>query len=102
MTYGMDLRERVVAFCRGGGKKTEAARRFGIHRHTVNCWLQAEILTPKKHGRRRGKLDWAALERDVAAHPDKLLRERAAAFGVAINSIWYATQQLKISHKKNS
>lgn len=102
MTYSLDLRERVVAFCREGGSKTEAALRFRVHRVTVYSWLKAESLEPKKHGRRKRKLDWAALERDIKAHPDKLLRERAEAFGVAVNAIWYATKQLNISHKKNT
>jgi transposase len=40
MTCSVDLRERVVAFCRGGGKKTEAAERFGVHRQTIYAWLE--------------------------------------------------------------
>ncbi|MCL1922050.1 MAG: IS630 transposase-related protein [Kiritimatiellaeota bacterium] len=33
--YSLDLRKRVVAFVRNGGRKTEEARRFGIGRDTV-------------------------------------------------------------------
>ena|ERR1700679_1730789 len=101
MTYSVDLRERVVAFCREGGSKTEAARRFGVHRLTVYSWLGAKSLEPKKHGRRNRKLDWDALKRDIDQHPDLLLWERAQKFGVAVNAIWYAMQQMKISNKKN-
>lgn len=101
MTYSIDLRERVVAFIREGGSKSEAARRFGIHRLTVYSWLGAKSLEPKKHGRRKRKLDWDALKRDIDQNPDRLLKERAQAFGVAVNAIWYATQQMKISDKKN-
>jgi putative transposase len=101
MTYSVDLRERVVAFCREGGSKTEAAKRFGIHRQTIYGWLRAKSLEPKKHGRRKRKLDWDALRKDIDAHPDRLLKERAEAFGVAVNAIWYAMQEMKISNKKN-
>jgi putative transposase len=101
MTYSIDLRERVVTFCREGGSKTEAALRFGVTRKTVYTWLEAPSLEPKKHGRRKRKLDWAALRRDVDQCPDKMLKERAEAFGVAVNAIWYAMQQMKISNKKN-
>jgi len=101
MTYSIDLRERVVAFCREGGSKTEAAERFGVHRQTVYGWLKATSLKPKKHGRRKRKLDWAALQQDINKHPDKTLKERAAAFGVAVNAIWYAAHELNNSNKKN-
>lgn len=101
MTYSVDLRERVVAFIREGGSKTEAAKRFGVHRITVYSWIKAKSLEPKKHGRRKRKLDWAALQKDINEHPDKMLKERAAAFGVAINAIWYAAHEMKNSNKKN-
>lgn len=101
MTYSIDLRERVVAFCREGGSKTEAALRFGVHRQTVYGWLGAESLEPKKHGRRKRKLNWPALQRDIDEHPDKTLKERADAFGVAVNAIWYAAHEMKNSNKKN-
>lgn len=101
MTYSIDLRERVVAFCRSGGGKTEAARRFGVHRLTVYGWLGAKSLEPKKHGRRKRKLDRDLLQKHVDDFPDQTLKERAAAFGVAANAIWYALQQMKISNKKN-
>jgi putative transposase len=101
MTYSVDLRERVVAFCREGGGRTEAAKRFGVHRQTVYKWLGAKSLEPKKQGHRERKLDWASLRKDVEAHPDRMLKERAEAFGVAVNAIWYAMQQMKISNKKN-
>lgn len=102
MPYSIDLRERVVAFCREGGGKTEAARRFGIHRLTVYNWLEAKSLEPKPPPKRRKrKLDWEALRKDVERRPDRMLKERAEAFGVAVNAIWYALQEMKISNKKN-
>lgn len=102
MTYSVDLRERVVAFVRKGGGKTDAARLFEVHRQTVYVWLKAKSLGSKPHGRRKRKLDWEALQRDIDEHPFKLLRERAAKFGVRVNAIWYAEQKMKKSKKKRS
>jgi putative transposase len=102
MTYSVDLRKRVVAFVREGGSKSEAARIFGVARSCVYDWLSRDNLKPKKHGRRKRKLDWAALERHIEEYPDLLLRERAAHFGVRMYSIQYACRQMRISHKKNS
>jgi len=101
MTYSVDLRERVVEFVRSGGKKSEAARRFKVCRSAVYDWLRAESLAPKRHGRRKRKLDWEALKHDISEYPDKILRERAEQFGVREYAIEYACKQMKISHKKN-
>ena len=102
MTYSVDLRERVVAFVEGGGSKAQAARRFEVCRSCVYDWLKRASLEPKPHGPRRRKLDRQALARHIEEHPDLLLRERAAHFGVRMYSIQYALRQLRISHKKNA
>jgi transposase len=102
MTYSVDLRERVVKFVRGGGSKSEAARKYNVCRSAVYDWLRRETLEPKKQGRRKRKLDWVELENHINSYPDFLLRERAEHFGVRIFSIQYACAQLGISHKKNS
>jgi transposase len=102
MSYGIDLRERVVAFVREGGSKAEAVRRFRVSRKCIYNWLGCLTLEPKKHGRRRRKLDWPKLKQHVEDYPDALLRERALAFGVRISSIEYALKEMEISHKKNA
>jgi len=102
MTYSVDLRSRVVAFVQDGGSKAEAARRFDVCRPCVYDWLKRGSLEPKRHGPRKRKLDRQALARHIQEHPDLLLRERAAHFGVRMYSIQYACQQLRISHKKNA
>jgi transposase len=86
MTYSIDLKERVVAFVRKGGSRAEAVQRYKVSRRSVYNWLEAESLKPKKQGRRKRKLDWAALQQDIDAHPDKILHQRAEAFGVAVYS----------------
>jgi len=100
MTYSVDLRKRVIAFVKNGGGKAEAARRFGVARSCVYDWLDRSDLNPKKQGRRKRKLDWAAVHRHIETHPDLLLRERAAIFGVRIYSLQYACKHMRISHKK--
>lgn len=102
MTYSIDLRERVVAFVRGGGSKAEAVHRYDVSRKTVFNWVSAPSLEPKRHGRRKRKLDWEALRQDFLTHPDLLLRERAIKFGVRVSAIFYASKQMRISHKKNT
>ncbi len=62
-------------------------------------WLKRDSLEHKQHGSRRRKLDRQALARHIETHPNLLLRERAAHFGVPMYSIQYAYQQLRISHK---
>ena len=101
MTYSIALRKRVLSFVSGGGSKLEAARRFEISVWCVNDWCTREDLGPKPHGRRHRKLDWDALNQHIKEHPDAVLRERAARFDVHINAIWYACQELGLSHKKN-
>ena len=102
MTHSIDIRTRVVAFVKKGGSKAEASRRFEVSRSCVYGWLAMDSLEPKKHGRRKRKLDWQKLKHHVEEYPDALLRERAAAFGVRISSIEYALAEMEVSHKKNS
>ena len=102
MTYSVDLRAKVVAFVRGGGSKSEAARRFGVSRVAVYDWLEREDLAPRQRGVSRiRKLDRVALLKDVNAHPERLLKERAALFGVKPSSMCVALKKLRMSRKKN-
>jgi transposase len=103
MSYSLDLRERVIEFVQSGGSKSEASRRFSIGRQTIYHWLSLPSLAPVKLVRRRKrKLDWEGLRRDVDERPDAMLKERAAKFGVRISSIEYACKEMGISHKKNT
>ena len=102
MTYSIDLRQRVVGYVERGGSKAAAARVFNVSRGTIYNWFGRESLMPTKVARRNRKLDWQGLRADVLRHPDRLLRERAAIFGVRINAVWYAMQSMNIRHKKNS
>src|SRR5665213_2028008 len=101
MSYSVDLRERVVEYVSKGGSKAEAARIFVIGRDTIYRWLSADDLSPRPAKTRKRKLDKAALAAHVRDYPDWVLRERAAHFGVRINSIWSALQTLRISKKND-
>lgn len=39
MAYSPDLKQRILDFVASGGKITEAARLFKVHRTTINNWL---------------------------------------------------------------
>lgn len=101
MTYSNDLRVRVVEYVRAGGLKTEAERLFGVTRPTIYRWLSCpKVTSPRPRATRKRKLDKSLLTAHVRAHPDALLRERAAHFGVRVNAIWVALRKLNI-RKKN-
>ena len=102
MTYSLDLRKRAVSYVNQGGSKAEAARLYGIGRQTLYNWLGSEDLRPQAPGFRRRKLDKEALRAHVRDYPDALLRERAAHFGVHINAIWVALQQMSIVKKNDA
>ena len=102
MTYGVDLRERVVSFVLSGGSKQAASRVFSVSMWCVHDWCSRGDLRPKVHGRRSRKLDWEALRAHVRDNKDSLLKERAAHFGVHIHAIWYALKEMKLTHKKNT
>jgi putative transposase len=102
MTYSVDLRKRAISFVNEGGSKADAARIFGINRQTLYNWLESKDLHPKRCGPRRRKLDKAALAAHVQAHPDALLRERAAHFGVRVNAVWVALRRMQMTKKNDA
>ena len=100
MAYGIDYRRRVIDFVKEGGSKRDAARLFKVSRETVYQWLgRGDDLSPRPAQTRRRKLDKAALMRHTKDHPDALLRERAAHFGVHVNAVWTALGKLKVVKK---
>lgn len=103
MQYSEDLRRRVVKYVRQGGKKVEAAKRFGVCRAIVYRWLdRGDDLAPRKPGPKSAhKLDWAALRKGIEARPEMMKTEWAREFGVGTTAIHYAMRQMKLSRKKN-
>lgn len=70
------------------------------HPLTLYRWLNAEELTPKRHGLRNRKIDKKALKKHVEEHPDMFLHERAEEFGVNTSSINRALKTLGIVKKR--
>jgi transposase len=102
MSYSMDLRERTVKFVRDGGSRTEASQLFGVDRKTIYHWLTRADLSPTPRRIRKGKIDKLKLVSHVQAYPDRLLRERAAEFGVTPSGVWRALTRLRISKKNDA
>lgn len=105
MTHSNDLRERVIKYVEDGGTKRRAAEIYGICRQTVYAWLSEgikEVPEQRVVSTRVRKLNKQALADHVKAHPDMLLRERAAHFGVHVNAIWVALKRLRIAKKNEA
>ena len=102
MTYSLDLRQRVVEFVETKGNISGASKLFKISRSTIYQWLAREDLRPTQVKRRKRKLDWEALKRDVEQHPETQLSKRAQKFGVRPSAIHYALKQMNITRKKSS
>lgn len=103
MSYGIDYRPRVVSFIKEGKSKREAARLFKVNPDTIYEWLKrGDDLLPRPAKTRRRKLDKAVLAGHVKEHPDALLRERAARFGVTESAISVALKKMRIVKKSTA
>ena len=102
MTYGVDLRKRVVEFVNEGGSKAEAARRFKVSRWCVYNWCDRPCLAPERTKTVvYVKVSDHDLKAHVAEHPDAYQKERAVELGVSNQTISRRLRALKISRKKN-
>ncbi|MCK5555420.1 MAG: helix-turn-helix domain-containing protein, partial [Alphaproteobacteria bacterium] len=92
-----------VKYVRQGGKKVEAAKRFGVCRATIYQWLAlGDDLTPRKTGPKKAhKLDWEVLRKAVEKRPETMQKEWAREFGVSKTAIHYAMRRMKLTRKKN-
>lgn len=102
MPYSLDLRQRVVRFVEGGGSVSKAARIYQVGRATIYRWLNREDLAPTQVARRKRKLDWEILRKDVEQNPESKLVDRAEKFGVSISAISHALKEMKITRKKRT
>ena len=100
MSYSIDLRKRVVNYVENGGRIAQAAGLFKVGRATIYRWLGRTDLRATQVKRRKIKLDWQALEKDVKENPDTRLIDRAKKFGVRPSAISYALKEMKITRKK--
>ena len=100
MSYSIDLRKRVVDYVENGGRIAQAAGLFQVGRATIYRWLGRTDLRATQVKRRKRKLDWQALEKDVNQNPDARLIDRSKKFGVRPSTIYYALKSMKITRKK--
>ena len=65
----------------------------------IGGWVGQTVLATKVKRRKR-KLDWQALEKDVKENPDARLIDRAKKFGVRQSARSYALKEMKMKEKK--
>ena len=69
MPYSLYLRRKVINFVENGGMITEVSHTFGIGIASIYRWLSRPKLSANKVKRRRRKLDWKELEKDLKPNP---------------------------------
>ena len=71
MKHKKELRDQVVRFVEQGGRKAEAARKFGVSRPTIDSWIKSPPTKPSK------EVDLDRLKISLAYRPDLPLSRRA-------------------------
>jgi putative transposase len=102
--YPVELRERIVAFVEKGGRKTDAARLFGVGRDTVYRFVGAArrgSLAPKPQGGSAKRFTSERLRQQVRACPSATLEAHGRVLGVSHSAVWKRLRQLAITLKKN-
>lgn len=96
MGYPVEFRRRILSVCEKQNLSSdEAARRFGISRHTILNWRKRiESMTHKCGGRR--KICMTTLAADVRDHPESRLCDRAGRFGVSSGGMHFALKRLQV------
>jgi putative transposase len=102
MAYSLDLRTRVVEWVEKGGSVSRASKIYQVGRATIYRWMSRADLRPTKVKRRKRKLDWEALAKDIEENPDSKLATRAEKFGVRPSAICYALKAMKTTRKKKN
>jgi transposase len=88
MSYGLELRKRVVEFVLEGNSIQAANKIFKIHYNTISKWLnryrEEGHLNPKEPYRQAPyKVNWEELEKYVKENPDLTQAEYGKHFGVS-------------------
>lgn len=99
MHYPIQFRRTVLLRIKEGMSKREAARLFNISPQTLYNWLKRDDLKPSLAKHRHRKIDKDRLRAHVKEHPQMLLRERAAIFGVSVAGLSYILKAMKIVKK---
>lgn len=110
-----DLRERVVAAVKRGGRRRAVAEHFGVAASTVTKWVKhlarTGSLAPRKQGgdRRSDRIERHAAEilTTISQTPDMTLEEIAAHLAAAhgetfaVSTIWRCLDRHGLTFKKN-
>ncbi|MCH2192400.1 MAG: transposase [Gammaproteobacteria bacterium] len=101
MTYPLQFRQKVfLTKEKLSLTYQETSDRFDIPIRTLFRW-QRQLEPVEKRNKPATKIDMAKLLAHVNDYPDAYLCERAEAFGVSLQAIFYALKRLGISYKKN-
>jgi transposase len=105
MSYGMELRERVIGFVLEGNTMQEASKVFKVHYNTISKWLnrylEAGHINPREPYRQAPyKINWEELEAYVKENPDLTQAEYGEHFGVSQAQICRILKALDITYKK--
>lgn len=103
MSYSSDLRKRVIKYVQEGGKKTDAARIYGVSRWCIYDWLgRGDNLNSSPPGPTTShKFNREDLLNFIKSNPDATLKEMSSQMGVGITAISNALKKMNISRKKN-
>ena len=102
MTYPVCFRKKILTYKDKHNLSLRAtAKHFKIAINSVVRW-EEQPEPAKTKARPSIKIPEEALRKDVEAHPDDFLYERARRFGVTAVGIHLALKRLKLSRKKNT
>jgi len=95
-----EVKDEILSKVKSGENIKQVSEQYGISDRTIYNWLRRSDLAPSPRGPCDRKLKKDELAAHVKAHPDALLRERAAHFGVCASTVWTALHKMEI-RKKN-
>jgi putative transposase len=75
MSYGLDLRKKVIDYVENRGSITKAAALFNIVEQQYMDGVRREKLEATKVKHRQRKLDWKARSKNVQENPEARLRD---------------------------
>ena len=102
MAYSEDLKQRVLAYVRGGGRNKDASELFQVSLWIISHWLKQ----PSDHVRgtpgpkRIRKFDREELRVFVQENPDLMLKEMGKHLNVYTETIRVSLKKLGFTRKK--
>ena len=100
MSYGKDLKQRVLNYLVQGGSRVEASNLFCVARSTIYRWEKGKNKGIKPGPKASHKIDKEELLHYMDKHKDAYLREIATHFQVSLFCVHYNLRKLDITRKK--